>query len=70
MQRAYNRGRPYDAETQAARIRMLEMRGWTRLTGDRWLSPYSGICFDTRGALDVEQLRGNWAKKMMAAILQ
>jgi len=68
MQREYNRGRPSDAETREQRLRMLQMRGWTRLAGDRWQSPYTGICFDTRGALDVEQLRGNWAKKMLAAI--
>ena len=65
--RGFNNGRAESAETQAARLRMLEMRGWTRLTGDRWLSPYSGICFDTRGAIDFEQLRGGWAKKMHAA---
>jgi hypothetical protein len=68
MRRAYNNGRPQRAERVEQGLRVLQQRGWTRLNGDKWLSPYSGICFDTRGALDVEQLRGNWAKKMLAAI--
>jgi hypothetical protein len=69
MRRAYNNDRRQTEETQAARLRMLEMRGWKRLNGDKWLSPYSGCLFDTRGALDIEKLRGNWAKKMAAAFL-
>ncbi len=68
MQRDFNRGQRLSEDGQETRHRMLQMRGWKRLAGDRWLSPYSGLCFDSRGAIDVEQLRGGWAKKMAAAI--
>jgi hypothetical protein len=69
MRLSYNSGRPQSAETEAARLRMLQQRGWQRLAGDRWMSPYTGICYDSRGAIDIEQLRGGWAKKMAAAFI-
>ena len=69
MQQSYNRGRRLTADGQAARYRMLEQRGWLRLSGGKWVSPYTGISYDDRGALDIEQLRGNWARKMAAAFV-
>lgn len=61
-----NIGKPVSAAERSARMRMLTMRGWKRV-GEKWQSPYTGCCYDTRAALDIEIFRGNWAKKMRAA---